>query len=65
MFFAAYDEPYFVAIESETIEIKTTDDLAVQTICLPKGTARLICRSKQGKLFVASSGEVIEPQQKI
>lgn len=47
-----------MAIQSEIVEVKTTDDLDVQSISLPKSSSRMICRSKQGKLYVASTGEV-------
>ncbi|CAB3386269.1 Hypothetical predicted protein [Cloeon dipterum] len=53
-----YDEPYLIAIENEIVEVKTTDDCTIQQIALPKSSARYICRSKQGRLYVASSAEV-------
>ncbi|XP_059481354.1 vam6/Vps39-like protein [Neocloeon triangulifer] len=54
----AFDDPYFIAVGNANIEVKTTDDLLVQQISLPKSSARLICRNRQGFLFVASAAEV-------
>jgi hypothetical protein len=52
-FFAAYDEPYLLALLNECIEIRTVEPcLFIQSLPLPK--PRLVFHCHQGLVYVAS-----------
>jgi hypothetical protein len=56
-FFAAYDEPYLLALLTDGIEIRTVEPrLFVQSVTVPK--PRLVVRCHQGLVYVASVGHV-------
>ena len=51
--FAAYDEPYLLALLADCIEIRTVEPcLFIQSLSLPK--PRLVYRCHQGLVYVAS-----------
>ena len=56
--FSAWDDPYLLGIIHDTLEIYTLENcMHIQTI--PElNKARLICRCKQGKVYVASMSQV-------
>lgn len=51
--FAAYDEPYLLALLADCVEIRTVEPcLFIQSVPLPK--PRLVFRCHQGLVYVAS-----------
>jgi len=57
VFFAAYDEPYLLALLTDCIEIRTVEPcLFIQSVTVPK--PRLVVRCHQGLVYVASVGHV-------
>jgi hypothetical protein len=55
--FAAYDEPYLLALLSDCVEIRTVEPcLFIQSVPLPK--PRLVFRCHQGLVYVASTDYV-------
>ena len=58
IYFAAWDDPYLLGIVHDSLEVYTLDNCTrIQTL-RELNKARLLCRSKQGKVFLASTSQV-------
>ena len=47
-----HDQPYLVAVLSKTVEVRTEENMLIQTLELPK--SKLVSVSGQGRIYIAS-----------